>query len=257
MAAAQREALPDLTDDDVVGSAYCIRNYRVDERLGGETGLAAARDELASRGVGLVLDFVPNHVAPDHPWVDEHPEYFVREDDGTIALGRDPYFPPWPEVLAARRVPAGRAPGGRRGRHVDRRAVRRSALRHGDARARRRVRAHVGGARPRRSVTRRWAGLLAGGDRCRAGGASRLRLLGRGVLGPRAGARRAGIRRLLRQAPVRPARPPRAGRRDPRPPARRRQLPDAHRALRREPRRAAPRRRACRPRSTAPRPSPR
>ena len=26
----------------------------------------------------LLLDFVPNHVAPDHPWVTEHPEYFVR-----------------------------------------------------------------------------------------------------------------------------------------------------------------------------------
>jgi len=25
----------------------------------------------------LVLDLVPNHVAPDHPWVGEHPEYFV------------------------------------------------------------------------------------------------------------------------------------------------------------------------------------
>jgi hypothetical protein len=99
MAATQREALPDLTGGDVVGSAYCIRNYRVDDRLGGDAGIAVARDELASRGVGLVLDFVPNHVAPDHPWVDEHPEYFVHDDDGAIALGRDPYFPPWPEVL--------------------------------------------------------------------------------------------------------------------------------------------------------------
>ena len=24
-----------------------------------------------------MLDFVPNHMAPDHPWVDEHPDYFV------------------------------------------------------------------------------------------------------------------------------------------------------------------------------------
>lgn len=114
MAAAQRDALADITDDDVVGSAYCIRNYRVDEHLGGEAGLAVARRELASRGVGLVLDFVPNHVAPDHPWASEHPEYFVRGTaadlnsdpnsflavgDAVIARGRDPYFPAWPEVL--------------------------------------------------------------------------------------------------------------------------------------------------------------
>jgi hypothetical protein len=114
MVAAQREALPDVTDDDVVGSAYCVRDYIVDDRLGGEAGLAAARAALAARGVGLVLDFVPNHVAPDHPWAASRPELFVRgsaEDlardpdgflevgDAVIARGRDPYFPPWPEVL--------------------------------------------------------------------------------------------------------------------------------------------------------------
>jgi glycosidase len=114
MVAAQRAALPDVTDDDVVGSAYCIRDYVVDDHLGGEAGLAAARAALAARGVGLVLDFVPNHVAPDHPWASAHPEWFVRgtpEDlerdpdgflsvgDAVIARGRDPYFPPWPEVL--------------------------------------------------------------------------------------------------------------------------------------------------------------
>ena len=64
--------------------------------------------------MNLILDFVPNHVAPDHPWVAEHPEYFIRgnADDarndsssfievrGTVcALGRDPFFPAWPDVL--------------------------------------------------------------------------------------------------------------------------------------------------------------
>ena len=47
MRAAQRAALPDLTDDDVVGSAYCIRDYHVDAHLGGDDGLAVARDALA------------------------------------------------------------------------------------------------------------------------------------------------------------------------------------------------------------------
>ncbi|MFI1996371.1 alpha-amylase [Actinoplanes sp. NPDC020271] len=54
---------------------------------------------MRRRGVKLFLDYVPNHVAPDHPAVTEHPEWFVRAADGTIANGRDPYFPPWPDVL--------------------------------------------------------------------------------------------------------------------------------------------------------------
>ncbi len=80
----------------------------------GPDGLAAARKELAVRGLRLMLDFVPNHVAPDHPWVAAHPEYFIRgtvedlarapgdffEADGAVfACGRDPYFPPWQDVL--------------------------------------------------------------------------------------------------------------------------------------------------------------
>ena len=39
-------------------------------RFGGRAGLAAARAALAERGVRLLVDFVPNHVAPDHPWLD-------------------------------------------------------------------------------------------------------------------------------------------------------------------------------------------
>jgi hypothetical protein len=88
---------PELTN--VIGSPYCVRDYVVDERFGGPAALAHARETLASRGVKLILDFVPNHVAPDHPWVGEHPDYFIHEPDGTIARGRDPYFPPWPDVL--------------------------------------------------------------------------------------------------------------------------------------------------------------
>jgi glycosidase len=109
-----RSALPDLTTADVVGSPYCVRDYTVDARLGGPAGLASARAALAERGLGLILDFVPNHVAPDHPWTASHPEYFVRGDgadlerdpaafvrvDGQVlANGRDPYFPAWPDVV--------------------------------------------------------------------------------------------------------------------------------------------------------------
>jgi glycosidase len=109
-----RRALPDFHSQDNVGSPYCVRRYVVDKHLGGPNGLAIARQELAKRGMNLILDFVPNHVAPDHPWVIEHPEYFVRgnaddarrdpaswvEVEGSVcACGRDPHFPAWPDVL--------------------------------------------------------------------------------------------------------------------------------------------------------------
>ncbi|HET6533598.1 MAG TPA: alpha-amylase family glycosyl hydrolase [Actinoplanes sp.] len=111
---AFRTALPDLADADVVGSPYCVRRYVADERLGGPAGLAAAREELARRGLRLILDYVPNHVAPDHPAVRAHPDWFVagtpaelaaepaawsRIGGHIVARGRDPYFPPWPDVV--------------------------------------------------------------------------------------------------------------------------------------------------------------
>ncbi|MFD4876253.1 alpha-amylase [Streptomyces sp. NPDC058420] len=109
-----RAALPDLRPEDVVGSPYCVRDYMVDATLGGPEGLAAARAQLASRGVRLILDYVPNHVAPDHPWLTGRPGCLVQgtQDDlvrdpaafleaggKVFARGRDPYFAPWLDVV--------------------------------------------------------------------------------------------------------------------------------------------------------------
>ena len=107
-------ALPGFKPEDVAGSPYCVRRYTVDEQFGGTKGLAVARKNLATRKVRLILDLVPNHVAPDHPWVSKHPEYFIRGDVNDLnrepssffeagnyiyARGRDPFFPAWPDVL--------------------------------------------------------------------------------------------------------------------------------------------------------------
>ncbi len=108
-----KAALPDFVPGDVVGSPYSVHRYVVDEHLGGSRGLAVARSMLARRGIRLVLDFVPNHTARDHPWVSAHPEFYIRgtaqdlrqapghffETNGAvIANGRDPYFPPWTDT---------------------------------------------------------------------------------------------------------------------------------------------------------------
>ena len=110
--------LPDLKDDDIAGSGFAIQGYTVHRDLGGASALSRLRRRLKRRGLGLMLDFVPNHMAPDHPWVEEHPEYFVhgsevdlarsprnyrrvqtRKGPVVLAHGRDPYFEGWPDTL--------------------------------------------------------------------------------------------------------------------------------------------------------------
>jgi Alpha amylase, catalytic domain len=112
------ETLPDLADDDIAGSGFAIQSYTVHRDLGGAAGLARLRQRLQDHGLKLMLDFVPNHMAPDHPWIDEHPDYFVHGSEGDLARapqnycrvqtrkgplllahGRDPYFDGWPDTL--------------------------------------------------------------------------------------------------------------------------------------------------------------
>ena len=112
------ETLPDLKEEDIGGSGFAIQNYTVQRDLGGAAALARLRQRLQQRGLKLMLDFVPNHMAPDHPWIDEHPDYFVHGSESdlahspqnycrvqtkngprVLAYGRDPYFDGWPDTL--------------------------------------------------------------------------------------------------------------------------------------------------------------
>lgn len=112
-----QETLPDLHEEDIAGSGFAISGYTVHSSLGGDAALARVRERLKKRGLRLMLDFVPNHMAPDHPWIEEHPDYFVHGSEGDLARapsnycrvqtkngpvvlanGRDPYFDGWPDT---------------------------------------------------------------------------------------------------------------------------------------------------------------
>jgi len=116
--AEYQRVLPDFREEDVTGSCFAIRDYRVHEDFGGDEALARLRWRLQRRGLRLILDFVPNHMAPDHPWATEHPDFFVSGTEDALAAqpqnycrvgkgqgarvlayGRDPYFDGWPDTL--------------------------------------------------------------------------------------------------------------------------------------------------------------
>lgn len=85
-------ALPDLTAADIVGSPYAIHRYEVDATLGGPEALAGLRERLRERGLRLILDFVPNHLAIDHRWLVEYPNRFVQATADRAASEPQNYF---------------------------------------------------------------------------------------------------------------------------------------------------------------------
>jgi hypothetical protein len=85
-------ALPDVSEQDVIGSAYAIADYRVDEGIGGRDGLLTFRQQLHARGLKLVLDFVPNHTGLDHRWLHDHPEYYVNGTKTWYKKARGEFF---------------------------------------------------------------------------------------------------------------------------------------------------------------------
>lgn len=116
--AEYRATLPDFTLSDVTGSPFAITKYVAHEDFGGDEALARLRARLASRGLKLLLDFVPNHTAIDHEWVVSNPEYYVSgtaqdlasepqnyvqitvgQGNRVFAHGRDPYFDGWPDTV--------------------------------------------------------------------------------------------------------------------------------------------------------------
>jgi glycosidase len=67
------------TDIGALGSPYAVRDYRgVNPEYGGAEQFRALVDSVHARGMHIIIDWVANHTAWDHPWIENHPEYYTE-----------------------------------------------------------------------------------------------------------------------------------------------------------------------------------
>jgi glycosidase len=78
-----------------LGSPYSITDYYdVHPDYGSLEDFQDLVDAVHSRGMHIIIDLVVNHTAWDHPWIEEHPEWYSRDDEGNMM----PPVPDWSDV---------------------------------------------------------------------------------------------------------------------------------------------------------------
>ena len=66
-----------------LGSYYAVSTYRdVNPEFGNLQDWKTLVNKVHSMGMKVIIDWVPNHTAPDHPWVKQHPEFYIRNAQG-------------------------------------------------------------------------------------------------------------------------------------------------------------------------------
>lgn len=66
-------------------SIFAISNHTlVNPLLGTETELKELLSHLRDHDIKTIVDFVPNHTATNHPWVESHPDYYFQNESGLV-----------------------------------------------------------------------------------------------------------------------------------------------------------------------------
>jgi glycosidase/regulation of enolase protein 1 (concanavalin A-like superfamily) len=70
---------PHGTDSRSSPSPYCIKDFKaVGSEYGNLNDLRTLVSEAHARGMAVILDFVVNQTSWDHPWITQHPDWYVR-----------------------------------------------------------------------------------------------------------------------------------------------------------------------------------
>ena len=68
-----------------LGSYYAVKDYKaVNPEFGTLDDFKALVNNAHSRGMKVILDWVPNHTGCDNAWVVEHPDYYARDKQGEM-----------------------------------------------------------------------------------------------------------------------------------------------------------------------------
>ena len=85
-----------------LGSPYAVKDYdAIDPSFGTAADLRALVRAAHARGMKVILDWVPDHTAPDNVWVREHPDFYYHDSAGRAAVPRDLQGRPtdWTDVV--------------------------------------------------------------------------------------------------------------------------------------------------------------
>ena len=78
-------------------SPYCIRDYKaIAPEFGTIDDFKNLTKACHEHGMGLILDWVANHTAWDHPWVKEHPDWYTRDEKADTIICPQPWN--WEDV---------------------------------------------------------------------------------------------------------------------------------------------------------------
>lgn len=73
-------------------SPYCIRDYKaIAPEFGTIDDLKNLANVCHEHGMGLILDWVANHTAWDHPWVKEHPDWYTHDEKADTIIHPRPW----------------------------------------------------------------------------------------------------------------------------------------------------------------------
>ena len=78
-----------------LGSYYSVKDYRsINSKFGTKADFAKLVQTAHENGIYVILDWVANHTAWDHPWVTAHSDYYTRDKDGKMIAPFD-----WTDVV--------------------------------------------------------------------------------------------------------------------------------------------------------------